>query len=179
MHEEDRMGRFGLTAILILAGVLPAVAAELPSRKAGLWEIKMSFENRNGASQAIQQCIDAATDQMMQSGAGPLAQAACSRRDVQKSGNTVTIDAACTVGGKAATSHAVITGSFDSAYTMTVTSESDALPGGKMTMTMVGKWLGPCAADQKPGDMIMANGFKVNVLEMRKRGLSQGVPLPQ
>jgi formylglycine-generating enzyme required for sulfatase activity len=179
MQEEDRMGRFGATAILVLAGVLPAVAAELPTRKAGLWEVKMSFESRNGAGPAIQQCIDAATDQMMQSGAGPLAQAACSRRDVQKSGNTVTIDSACTVAGKAATSHAVITGSFESAYTMTVTSESATLPGGKMTMTMAAKWLGPCAADQKPGDMIMGNGFKMNILEMQKRGLSQGVPLPQ
>jgi hypothetical protein len=36
----------------------------------------------------------------------------------------------------------------------------------------------PCAADQKPGDMIMSNRFKMNILEMQKRGLSQGVPLP-
>jgi len=44
---------------------------------------------------------------------------------------------------------------------------------------MAAKWLGPCAADQKPGDMIMGNGFKVNILEMQKRGLSQGIPLPR
>jgi hypothetical protein len=62
---------------------------------------------------------------------------------------------------------------------MTVTSQSDSLPGGKMSMTMAAKWLGPCAADQKPGDMIMGNGFKMNILEMQKRGLSQGVPLPR
>jgi len=47
------------------------------------WEVKLSFENRNGASPAIQQCIDASTDQIMQSSAGPLAEAACSRRDIQ------------------------------------------------------------------------------------------------
>jgi Protein of unknown function (DUF3617) len=173
------MGRFGATALLIVAGALPAVAAELPTRKAGLWEVKMSFENRSGAGQAIQQCIDPATDQAMQSSTGPLAQAGCSKRDIQKSGDTVTIDSTCTVAGKTATSHAVITGSLQSAYTMTVTSESDALPSGKMTMTMAAKWLGPCAADQKPGDMIMGNGFKMNILDMQKRGLSQGVPLPQ
>jgi hypothetical protein len=179
MQEEDRMGRWGVTAVLVLAGALPVVAAELPTRKAGLWEVKMSFENRGGMGQSIQQCIDPATDQAMQSSTGPLAQAACSKRDIQKSGDTVTIDSTCTVAGKTATSHAVIIGSLQSAYTMTVTSESDALPGGKMTMTMAAKWLGPCAADQKPGDMIMGNGFKMNILEMQKRGLSQGVPLPQ
>jgi Protein of unknown function (DUF3617) len=166
------------TIALVLAGTLPALTAELPSRKAGLWEVKTTFENRTGAGLAVQQCIDAATDQLMQSSAGPLAQAACSKRDIQMSGNTVTIDSVCSLGGKTATSHAVITGSFDSAYTMTVTSESDALPGGKMTMTMAAKWLGPCTADQKPGDIIMGNGIKVNILEMRKRVPSQGVPLP-
>jgi hypothetical protein len=177
MQEEDRMGRFGGTALLVLAGALPATATELPTRKAGLWEVKMSFENRNGASPAIQQCIDAATDQKMQSVAGPLAEAACSKRDVQKSANGFTIDSACTFSGKRRTVHSVIAGSFDSAYTMTVTSEGDGLPGGPMTIAA--KWLGPCAADQKPGDMIMGNGFKMNILDMQKRGLSQGVPLPQ
>jgi len=173
------MGRFGATAILILATILPALGAELPTRKAGLWEVKMSFENRSEASPAIQQCTDASTDQMMQSSGGPIAEAACSKRDIQKSGSTTTVDSVCTVAGKTAKSHAVITGSFDSAYTMTVTSEGDGLPGGKMTMTMAAKWLGPCTADQKPGDMIMANGFKMNILEMRKRGPAQGGPLPQ
>jgi hypothetical protein len=172
------MRTIGATAVLVLAGVMPALAAELPSRKAGLWEVRTSIENRNGPGVTIQQCIDASTDQMMQSSAGPLAQAACSRRDVQKSGDTTTIDSACTLAGKTATAHAVIAGSFDSAYTMTVTSESNALPGGKMTMTMVAKWLGPCTADQKPGDMILGNGVKINILEMQKRDPSQGVPLP-
>src|SRR5258708_31549957 len=110
------MRLIGGVSFLALVGAMPALAAELPTRKAGLWEVKMSFENRNGAGPAIQQCIDAATDQMMQSGAGPLAQAACSRRDIQKSGNTVTIDSACTVGGKAPTSHPAITGTFDRAH---------------------------------------------------------------
>jgi hypothetical protein len=172
------MRTVGTIAVLVLASVLPVLAAELPSRKAGLWEVRTSFENRNGAGLTVRQCIDASTDQMMQSSAGPLAQAACSRRHIQKSGDTVTIDSTCTLAGKTATSHAVITGSFDNAYTMTVTSQSDALPGGKMAMTVVAKWLGPCAADQKPGDLIMGNGAKMNILEMQKRAPSQGVPLP-
>jgi hypothetical protein len=42
-------------------------------------------------------------------------------------------------------------------------------------MTMAAKWLGPCKSDQRPGDMIMANGTKINVLDMQKRG---GPPVP-
>jgi Protein of unknown function (DUF3617) len=175
------MIRFGAAAFLslALAGVMPALAAEMPTRKAGLWEIKTNVAEI-AASQGhtvaapitVQQCIDAATDQMMMSGTGPLAQAACPRRDVKRSGDTVTIDAACTFNDKTATTHAVITGSLDSAYTMTVTSQGDALPGGKMTMSMTGKWLGPCTADQKPGDMIMGGGLlKLNILEMQRNGV--------
>jgi hypothetical protein len=46
------------------------LAAELPSRKAGLWEVRTSFENRNGAGLTVRQYIDASTDQMMESSAG-------------------------------------------------------------------------------------------------------------
>jgi hypothetical protein len=172
------MRRFGTAAFLILTSTLPAPAAELPGRKAGLWEIQMGLESRSGPARVVQQCVDAKTDQMMQSSAGAFAQGACSRREVQQSGNTITIDSACMLGGKPANAHAVVIGSFDSAYTMTVTSESNVLPRGKMTMTMEGKWLGPCTADQKPGDLIMGNGAKMNILDMQKRAPSEAVPLP-
>jgi len=65
-----------------------------------------------------------------------------------------------------------VTGSFDSIYTMTVAAESELLPDGKMTMTMEGKWLGACTADQRPGDIIMGNGVKVNIPDMQKRAPS-------
>ena len=28
------------------------------------------------------------------------------------------------------------------------------------------KWVGPCKADQKPGDMVMPGGVKMNVMDM-------------
>ena len=106
------MRLIGLTSTLVLIGALPVLADELPSRKAGLWQLEMNIGGR--IAQTMQQCIDAATDQMMQAGAGPVPRADCSKRDVQKSGNTITIDTACTVNGKPSTTHSVITGSFDS-----------------------------------------------------------------
>jgi hypothetical protein len=166
------------TSLFVLICAMPAAAAELPSRKPGLWEVKTSIENSNTPARTLQQCIDAATDQMMQSSAGPYAASACSKRDVHRSAGQITIDSACTVGGKTATAHSVITGSFDSAYTMTVTSQSEGAPGGSMSMTMAAKWLGPCTADQKPGDMIMGNGMKINLLDMQKRIPSTGISQP-
>jgi hypothetical protein len=176
--QQDFMRLIAATSLLVLIGTMPAPAAELPSRKPGLWQVKTSIENSNAPARAIQQCIDASTDQMMQSSAGPFAPAACPRRDVQTSANSITIDSTCTVGGKTATAHSVVTGSFDSAYTMTVTSQSEDIPGGKMIMTMDAKWLGPCTADQKPGDIVMGNGVKVNLPELQKQSTSPGVAPP-
>ena len=165
-----------LSSALFLAYVVPAISAELPSRKPGLWEVKTSIENVNAPDRVIRQCIDAATDQMLQSIAGPFNPASCPEPIVQSSTNSTTIEFKCTVGGKPATAHSVITGSLDSAYTMTVTAQSDQIAGGGITMTMEGKWLGACAADQKPGDIVLGNGVKINVPELQKRSLST-IPL--
>jgi hypothetical protein len=167
-----------VTPILVLICGVPASAAELPLRKPGLWQVKTSIGDSSAPARVVQQCIDAATDQMMQSSAGPFASAACPERKVQSSENSITIDSTCTFGGKPAIAHSVVTGSFDSAYTMTVTSQSEDIPGGKMMMTMDAKWLGPCAADQKPGDVVLGNGVKINLPELQKHSSSPDSPLP-
>ena len=35
-------------------------------------------------------------------------------------------------------------------------------------MKIAAKWVGPCAAGQKPGDVIMSNGRTMNVLDLQK-----------
>ena len=161
-------------ALLLVGGMLPAAAAELPSRKPGLWEIKMVSEGRNIPASTVQQCVDADTDKLMMSNFGNTAAQACSRRDIQIAGTTITVDSVCAFGQTTITSHAVIAGSFDSTYTVQVTSKREggpalpgAAPGGETRMSLQGTWLGPCAADQRPGDMIM-NGRKINIRDLGK-----------
>lgn len=145
-----------------------AAADDTPARKPGLWEMKTTIEG-HGHAITVRQCIDASTDQMLQSSRGPLAAQACPTREVKKSETGMTIESRCTFNGKPASASAVVTGSFDSSYTMAVTADGKDLPATKMTME--GKWLGACTADQKPGDVIMSNGVKVNVPELQKRAL--------
>lgn len=161
----------------ILASVLLAAAAELPSRKPGEWDVRMSTDNR--APIVVKQCIDAATDQMLQSSSGPLSAAACPKRDVERSGDKLVIDSTCTFAGKPASAHAVVAGSFDGEYAMNVTTKGEGLPAG-LNMTINAKWVGACPADQKPGDVIMPSGVKINVPEMQKRVPSSvpGLPPP-
>lgn len=166
------MDKFGFALLLVLAGAAPASAAELPPRKAGLWEMKTTITG--GQVVSMQQCVDAKSDEAMQANSAANAQRDCSKRDVQKSGNTITIDSVCTMAGKPRTARTVITGSFDSGYTMAITSQSEGTPARSITIDA--KWLGPCAADQKPGDTVLPNGQKMNVLEMQKGAGSPGAP---
>lgn len=161
------MRRFAAAVVVVVTCAAPALAAEMPARKAGLWEMKTN--GTGGRNMTMQQCVDAKTDQAMQAGASPTPQRDCSKRDIQKSGDTVTIDSTCTVNGRTVTNHSVITGSFDSNYTMVISTQGQGIPAGR-TVTIAAKWVGPCAADQKPGDVIMPNGMKMNMNDMQRRG---------
>ena len=168
-----------IVGLLVFAApaLAPALALDMPARKAGLWEIKMNFVGRNLPAQVVRHCIDQATDKLMNAQYGGAAQGACSKQDMKNSGGTITIDSVCKFGDATTTSHAVITGSFDSAYTMKITSTREGgralpgmAPGAETHMSIEAKHLGPCEAGQRPGDMMMSNGVKVNILDLPKMG---------
>jgi len=183
-----RDGVWIATAIILSAA--PAAALDLPARKAGLWEIKMAFEGRNLPPQVMQHCIDAETDKMMSAIGGNTSKDMCPKQDVQKVGDTIVVDSVCKIGPGTITSHGVVSGDFNSAYTVKVTSQQEggpALPNrpanGTTAMTIEAKWLGACQGDQKPGDMIMAGGRKVNIrdlqnLQGRMKGMTGVPPAP-
>lgn len=174
-HKDNSRTMIYLGVLCGLVLQAQASAADAPARKPGLWEVKTAIDGQ-ARPVTVQQCIDAATDQMLQSSAGPFSAPACAEREVKTSGAGMTIVSRCSFNGKAASARADITGSFDSAYTMTVTAEGSDLPATKMTME--GKWLGACAAGQQPGDVVMSNGVKVNIPELQKRALGPDPATP-
>src|SRR5579863_8173289 len=80
-----------IAAFFGLLFAAPVRADDAASRKPGLWEVKTSIDDR-GRAVTVQQCIDAATDQMLQSSAGPLAAPICGKPDVKKSEGGMTIE---------------------------------------------------------------------------------------
>ena len=54
----------------------------------------------------------------------------CSKNDIQKTATGYVTDSVCTVGGMSMTSHSEVTGDFNSAYTVKVTSHSQGGPAG-------------------------------------------------
>jgi hypothetical protein len=154
-----------LPGLILAATVAPAAAVELPTRKAGLWEMTMLREGATSGLPAMQHCTDAAIDKEMTTIVGNI-QEQCSRKDIQKVGDTIVIDSVCSFGGVKSTAHSEITGDFNSAYTVKVTTNIEGGPRpGASTMTFQAKWLSPCLSNQRPGDIIMP-GVKFNVQDM-------------
>ena len=157
----------GLLALMPLS----AAAVELPMRKAGLWEMKVLSTGAPSPEMTMQQCTDETTDKDMSTAFSPMAKDMCSKQDIQKTSAGYVTDSVCGIAGMTIKSHAEITGDFNSAYSVKSTSHSEGGPAGMArdsTTTIEAKWLGACKADQKPGDIIMPGGIKINLKDMEK-----------
>jgi hypothetical protein len=157
--------------LLALLATPEASAVELPTRKAGLWEMKVLRTGSAVPDMTMQHCTDATTDKEMSTAFSPSGKDVCSKQDIQKTATGYVSDTVCGVAGMTITSHAEITGDFNSAYTVKSTSHSERGPIGPprdSTTTIEAKWLGACKSDQKPGDIVMPGGAKMNITDLEK-----------
>jgi Protein of unknown function (DUF3617) len=163
---------FGLgCCLLALLPARGAGAVEIPIRKPGLWEMKMVRVGSGLPEVTMQHCTDETTDKEMSTAFSPISKEICAKRDVQKTATGYATDSVCSIGGMSVTSHSDITGDFDSAYTVKTTSHSEHGPTGlphDATTTIEAKWLGACKPDQKPGDIVMPGGFRMNIRDAEK-----------
>jgi hypothetical protein len=161
-----------MVAAPVLFALLPAAdaqAVDLPVRRAGLWEMKLVRTGSSVPDTTMQHCTDATTDKQMNTSFAP-GKETCAKQDIQKTATGYVSDSVCAVAGMTVTSHAEITGDFNSAYTVKSTAHSERSGGQTRdsTTTVEAKWLGACKADQKPGDIVMPGGMKMNILELDK-----------
>jgi hypothetical protein len=156
--------------LLVALPANDARAVDLPTRKAGLWEMKVLRTGSPMPDMAMQHCTDESTDKDMSTAVSPMGKDICSKRDIQKTATGYVSDSVCGIAGMSITSHAEIIGDFNSGYTVKSTSHSEGGPSGTRdtTTTIEAKWLGACKADQKPGDIMMPGGMKMNVKDMEK-----------
>jgi hypothetical protein len=157
-------------SLLLVAGLVASAAAaeiEFPSRKPGQWKIEM--HPQTGPAMTVQVCLDAATDKQMMEAGMSISKDMCPTYNMTRGGGSIVIEAACTFGAMKTTSHTVMTGDFESAYDVTITSTMEGGPPGmpaNSTMTQHAEWTGDCANGLKPGEMLMPGGMKVNVQQM-------------
>jgi len=157
----------GCALALLSAGTR---ADELPLRKAGLWEMKIAKPGSQLPELTVQHCTDETTDKDMSNTVSPMAKQICSKQDIKKTATGYTIDSVCSVAGISATSHSEVVGDYNSAYTVTTQSHSEGGPASlrEVTTRIEAKWLGACKEGQRPGDIVMPGGFKLNVKDAEK-----------
>jgi hypothetical protein len=158
----------GLLALLPVNG---AIAVELPVRKAGLWEIKTIRTGSQIPEMTMQHCTDETVDREMSNNVSPMAKQICSRQDIKKTAAGYVSDSVCGIAGMTIKSKAEIIGDFNSAYTVKSTSHTEGGVGGAprdSNSTIEAKWVGACKSDQKPGDIMMPGGMKMNIKDMQK-----------
>jgi hypothetical protein len=167
------MARATLVAGVILAislcGALPASADELPVRKPGLWEIKIKLTGGAAPTAMMRHCTDETVDRKMSTLFNPLAPSPCSKSNVQKEGDHYTVEASCTADDKMVKVRSDVSGDFASTYTVVSETKVQDDPDSDPTltsMTLEGKYAGNCKWGQKPGDVVMAGGLKVNIKDL-------------
>lgn len=152
-----------------IGGAATATSAELPPRKAGAWDISIKLTGGMMPTARMRHCTNARDDGAMSVMFNPLSPNPCPTRDIQKHSDRYTIDAVCRDGDKSITLHSDITGDFGTAYkvvTETKIQESDDSTPYVSNLTLEATYLGACRADEKPGDVTMAGGLKINVNKM-------------
>ena len=156
-----------LTAVAALAA--DALALDLPKRKSGLWDVKISRASAKRPPQTFQMCIDQSTDDITLQMGENFSRQACSKQQIRREGNRIVGDSVCKIGETTATSHTVVSGDFDRTYRGEIhTKCSPPLMGTSENLMLIeGKWAGPCQPDQQPGDMIMPNGMKINIKQLQ------------
>jgi Protein of unknown function (DUF3617) len=174
------------TALLLplLSCAQPEVAADLPPRKPGLWEmsVKTTIQGRTPPAQVSQHCIDAEMDKAMRALELNLRQAKCAGPGIRRKGDAFVLDTQCRAGDTAFTAHGVSTGSFDADYTTTLTitrignPEFPAIPP-KMTINTAARWTGACKIGQRPGDIVLPDGSKMNIRALP--GMAELIPPPR
>jgi len=168
-------------ALPALLASLPALALDPPARKPGLWDMKWGLPGQKGY--AARHCIDAATDRDL----GPFlvtASRVCSAPQLSQLGAELVVEWVCktiSTGEDEDRVRGIVTGSFDSAYTVALTTRSKNTAQGTVTITPSGPvyrsgpfdeevrstieatWLGPCGPDLKPGDILWSDGKTTNI----------------
>jgi hypothetical protein len=146
---------------LVLAAVLvPALAVAqggLPQRKAGWWEMAMTMSGPMAMSQTLRMCTDPAKDKPGETLNGGMAQrGACTQGPVTPTPGGWSFSSTCAMGKMTMSTTGLARGDFNSGYHLESTTRMDPAPMPQLAethMTIDARWLGPCPAGKKPGDV--------------------------
>jgi hypothetical protein len=177
----SRMKRPAAVLLAALAApiALSAQTINLPPRKPGLWEVSTTIERpKHGApaektkampSISAQMCLDTSTDRDLMDYTLKFTEGKCRSLTSKRDGRSIIIDADCTFGGRATKSKTVITGDFQSAYTIRTEGTMEGGSNGPQAMltTQTATWKSADCPGMKPGDISLFGGVKMNINQLK------------
>ena len=161
----------GVTATGAAPAARPLALQDMPHRKAGLWRQTMHIEGVNQTLPAIEACSDEASETKLNLLGQHKSKDLCPTQDFSRDPDgTIHFSVRCDLGPHGQTaSTGAISGDFGSHYRIAMDSKTTGAPVAQMNverkMVIDATWIGPCAPGQKGGDMIMADGRTVNLIE--------------
>jgi hypothetical protein len=180
------------SAFVALAIVMPCLAPQFasaqesnfPPRRPGLWQMTIKAGPQTMTSK---QCVDQTSDKkLMDMGMDAMRQRG-GKMTVTHTGNTFHISSMVNIPGHTITTTEDITFVNDTTITgrghshINPPFDQAGAPPPDTDMSNNSKWLGPCTADMRPGDVVLPNGQRFNALTMPQggpRGGPQGAPPP-
>jgi Protein of unknown function (DUF3617) len=154
------------TAVLV-SSLACVQAADVQKRNAGLWQIVASSDASKQAPMTFKLCTDDNMEKtlaQLQNRFASNVKDNCSKLETHTKGAQVITDSVCTAGPSQLTTHMVATLN-NASFKIDVHTHRDPSPQGNpdFSTNLEGTWVGVCTADMKPGDMMLPNGFKVNL----------------
>lgn len=167
---------FGLVGILLVfASCMGSAADALPQRESGFWEVTVVDPESSSRSKPvlIRECTSTEVDAQLLLGVAP-AQENCDPPVVRTLDAGWTVETMCRVHGHKLDTAFAFEGDFVTSYTGRYESQNlDGCAGHSAECPKVrsfeGRRLGACPAGMGPGDVLLPNGLKVNVLDSSRR----------
>jgi hypothetical protein len=163
-RKETRLMRQSTLLLLALLATSFVSAQDVPKRKSGVWEITRTSTYTQDQPQRGQLCVYKASDDALLQLAEGMRGVVCKTNKLSHDGDKLVVDATCTLRASTAQTHALISGNFDSAYT--VESKSTYTPplAGAATghAQFAAKWTGPCPPGLRPGETLLDTGAKID-----------------
>ncbi len=158
-----RLGCALLAATLGGAFAVPEADAH-PRRRAGLWEVRSVSTDSIGMP-PTRYCVGEQTDSLRSHlDRQPGARGSCSHGEFLRAGDAWVAESVCREGRSTVTSRAIATGDFDAEYRIdTVVVQAGGSARREDRDAIVARWLGPCEAGQRPGDLVVPGMGTLNM----------------
>ena len=150
-----------------------SVGLNLPARRAGLWHVTVMQDGRAVAMGSMKPCLDPASDAKLSMLGEHLSSASCKPVVSRLADGKLQIISTCSSGQTGQVAYtAIASGDFSSTYRVHMVSHTTgaalARLNGEHVTDIDGQYLGACPKDMLPGDVLLADGMKLNIDKVRQ-----------